>query len=130
MKVMIVEDEAYIGELIQQILENMGNSCVLAESAAAADRILDEQVIDAVTLDLGMPGRCGGMQWLESLAQSRPELAQKTLVITGLSLGPDKVERLARYGAGILAKPFTMESLREAVRVQLARGESEPPAAN
>jgi DNA-binding response OmpR family regulator len=108
----------------------MGNSCVLAADATAADRILDEQEIDAVTLDLGMPGRCGGMQWLELLAQSRPELAQKTLVITGLSLGPDKVERLARCGAGILAKPFTMESLQEAVRVQLARGESEQPAAD
>jgi len=68
MKVMIVEDEGYIGELIQQIIENMGNSCV--------------------------PGQ---------------------------SLGPDKIERLARCGAGILAKPFSMDSLQEAVRTQLGR---------
>ena len=123
MKVMIVEDEGYIGELIQQIIENMGNSCVLAQTADEADRILNEHAIDAVTLDLGMPGRRSGLDWLEALVQSRPDLAQRTLIVTGQSLGPDKIERLARCGAGILAKPFSMDSLQEAVRTQLARSD-------
>jgi DNA-binding response OmpR family regulator len=125
MKVMIVEEEGYIAELIQQILENMGNSCVLAETAEVADRILKEQAIDAVTLDLGMPGRRSGLDWLETVVQTRPDLAQRTLIVTGQSLGPEKIERLARCGAGILAKPFSMESLREAVRTQLARVDHE-----
>jgi two-component system KDP operon response regulator KdpE len=111
--------------LIQQILENMGNSCVLAETAEVADRILKEQAIDAVTLDLGMPGRRSGLDWLETVVQTRPDLAQRTLIVTGQSLGPEKIERLARCGAGILAKPFSMESLREAVRTQLARVDHE-----
>jgi DNA-binding NarL/FixJ family response regulator len=73
-----------------------------------------------VTLDLSMPGR-GGLDWLEGVALSRPYLARKTLIITGMELCPESVSRLTRCGAGVLAKPFTIEHLVEAVRCQLDR---------
>ena len=118
MKILVVEDELSVAELLRRALENMGNACCMAANAEDADRVLNEQVIDGVTLDLGMPGR-DGLDWLEGMAQARPELAQKTLVITGQELAPESVARLARCGAGMLAKPFTLDDLSEAVRVQL-----------
>lgn len=118
---LVVEDETYIAELIQVALELWGNSCALAHDAEQADRLLSEQSVEALTVDLGMPGRCG-LDWLESVARSQPELARRTLVITGMELRRESVERVARCGAGVLAKPFTLERLRDAVRTQIEHG--------
>jgi len=120
MKILVVEDEQPVSEMLCKALEALGNSCVSAHDADAATRVLQEQPVDAVTLDLCMPGR-PGLSWLEEVAESHPQLARSTLVITGSHLDPDLVERLARCGAGVLAKPFTLESLAEAVRAQIAR---------
>ena len=129
MNILVVEDEIDVGEMIQAALEAMGNSCVIAESADHAEIVLSSDPVDAVTLDLGMPGRTG-LDWLESMARARPDLARKTLVITGAALGPDSIERVARCGAGLLSKPFTLETLEEAVRTQLEHDSGTPRATN
>lgn len=123
MRVLVVEDESDVAEVIQRGLEELGLHCALAADAEAADELLARGEVDAVTLDLGMPGR-GGLDWLESVATARPELARKTVVITGMELCPEKIERLTRCGAGVLAKPFTLQGLAEAVRTQLRHGAS------
>jgi DNA-binding response OmpR family regulator len=123
MRILVIEDESHVAELIQRMLEELGNHCVIAPSAHEADRLLHQEQVDAVTLDLGMPGQ-GGLDWLENMATTRPELARKTLVITGRLLESESVERLARCGAGVLAKPFNMQALEDAVRTQIARQRS------
>lgn len=119
-KILVVEDEAHVAELIRTILEEMGNVCLLARSADEADRIIDGQVVDAVTLDLGMPGR-SGLEWLGAVAIRDPALARRTLVVTGMQLEADTVQRVALYGAGVLVKPFTVDGLEEAVSTQFGR---------
>ncbi len=120
MDILIIDDEQDIAELIRESLQPLGMNCRIAADADAADRELAHSSVDAVTLDLGMPGR-SGLEWLESIAEAQPGLASRTLVITGLALERDLVERLLRCGAGILAKPFSLDGLRDAVRTQLAR---------
>jgi DNA-binding response OmpR family regulator len=129
MDVLIVEDEPEIAELIRDSLESLGIESRIVADTSAADRALSESVADAVTLDLGMPGR-SGLDWLETVAEERPDLARRTLVITGMDLGAELVERLALCGAGILAKPFSQAGLQEAVRTQLARPNYEAPTSD
>jgi two-component system phosphate regulon response regulator PhoB len=117
---LIVEDEAPVAEMLRRALEDLGHRCLTAENADAASRLIEAHPVDGVTLDLLMPGR-PGLDWLEDLAGARPELARNTLVITGSHLDSSLVERLARCGAGVLTKPFTLEALGEAVRSQIAR---------
>lgn len=119
MRFLVVEDELYVAEMIRAALEDLGNTCEIASTADQADRILAGQQFDAVTLDLGMPGR-GGLDWLETIAEEQPDLARRTLVITGMSVDSGSAERLARCGAGMLAKPFSLTHLQDAVRVQIA----------
>lgn len=120
MKILVVEDEQVVGEMLCRSLETLGNSCLWARDAETANAMLAEHPVDAVTLDLGMPGQ-PGLNWLEKIVDTRPDLARSTLVITGSHLDRELVERLARCGAGILAKPFTLDCLAQAVRSQLAR---------
>ena len=126
MNILVVEDESLVAEMLRRSLEQLGNTCLVAQDADAADRVLRDHTIEAVTLDLGMPGRAG-LDWLEDVATTQPDLARRTLVITGRHLNSEDVERLAWCGAGILAKPFTMENLEEAVRAQLAHGAETRP---
>ena len=127
MNILVVENEADIAEVLQRALERLGNSCILAESADRADELLERNAVDAVTLDLGMPGR-GGLEWLEAVAGRQPELARKTLVITGLPLESESITRVARCGAGVLAKPFTLDGLNAAMRAQIDRPSVDPRA--
>ena len=120
MKILVVEDEPIVAELIKRLLEDLGNSCLIAPDADRADRVLQQDEVDAVTLDLGMPGT-GGLQWLERIAAEHPELARRTVVITGMDLEPATVERVTRCGAGVLAKPFSLLDLQEAIRTQVDR---------
>jgi DNA-binding response OmpR family regulator len=120
MNILVVEDEAYVADILRRALEDLGNFCRVARDTQAADELLRKTEVDAVTLDLCMPGR-DGLVWLESMAERCPELARRTLVITGLPLGPASVERVARCGAGVLAKPFTLQGLHDALRCQLDR---------
>lgn len=129
MTILVVEDEVAVAEMIRRSLEELGNSCVVARDAEDADRVLASTDVEAVTLDLGMPGR-GGLNWLESVARARPELARRTLVITGMYLEPESIGRLARCGAGILSKPFTLEHLADAVHAQLQARIHDHPRSN
>ena len=118
MRILVVEDESMVAEMLSRALEQLGNSCVVASDTRSAEKLLEEHPVDAVTLDLTMPGQ-DGLDWLEAIAGARPDLAKRTLVITGRPLEAPSVERLARCGAGILAKPFTLDKLEDAVRAQL-----------
>jgi DNA-binding response OmpR family regulator len=123
MQILVIEDEEQIADLLQAALESLGVSSRVAASAEDADRLLQEHEVDAVTLDLGMPDR-SGLDWLESVAASHPELARKTIVITGQHLESEAIERLASCGAGLLAKPFTISGLSDAIRTQIAHHDS------
>lgn len=118
MKVLVVEDEDYLAELLCRSLTQRGDDCLHAKDAGQASRILADERIDALTLDLCMPGR-SGLSLLEELAAVRPRLARQTLVITGSWVDSETVTRVSRCGAGLLAKPFTLEGLHQAMRSQI-----------
>jgi two-component system OmpR family response regulator len=113
--ILVVEDEPYVAELLQETLEGEGNRCVVASDASGADRALATSPVEAITLDLSIPGR-DGLAWLETLAATRPDLARHTLVVTGSALGRVERDRVAAVGARILAKPFRIEQLLDRLR--------------
>ena len=114
-----MEDEPQVADLIEDTLTTAGHECVRARDSNEADRVLSSQPVDGITLDVRMPGR-DGLDWLGALFAARPELARRTLVVTGTSLSPEDCSHLARCGASMLAKPFRVEELVETMRKQLS----------
>jgi DNA-binding NtrC family response regulator len=115
----VVDDEPYVAELIRQTLESEGHQCIAAASSDEAGRAIEAGGVEALTLDLCMPGgRAVG--WLESLARNHPHLARRTLVVSGSNVSDRDRERIAACGAGFLAKPFRLERLKDAFRGQIA----------
>ena len=108
-------DESDVADLIREALEAGGFACVLAANADEADEALASRRFDAVTLDVCMPGR-SGIEWLRSIADDHPELAARTVVVTGTTLTREDRDTIDRCRASLLHKPFSLAKLLRLVR--------------
>jgi len=116
--ILIVDDEPACRDSMRLLLLSEGYS---VETAATFDRALavtSEISIDLLLVDWMLKDRCDGLEVARRLREITPDL--RVLLTTGYSL--DKVRAATRSddGAiGFLSKPFTPESLTEAVRRSL-----------
>jgi PAS domain S-box-containing protein len=114
-KVLVVDDEPAVRELAAAVLERSGYRVVQAASGEEALSLLAAEpgAVEAVVLDLGMPGM-GGKACLAEMARLSP--APEVLVATGyLQAGLDEeVERLG--AAGVVAKPYRRDELLAGLR--------------
>lgn len=105
MIILIVDDHADIAELFRARIEDLGHACLKAETVDGARTIVAGIAVDAMALDLGLPG-ADPLEWLETLATESPRLAYRTVVITGRDLDREERIRIEACGASILLKPF------------------------
>lgn len=106
-KVLIVDDEPRVRELMRRQLENSGHELYDAEDAQTALDIMAQNPCDIIFCDIQMPGHDG--LWLT--AQLRRTYPMSAVVLaTGVSSVPPNVS----MQAGVLAylvKPFTRQAL-------------------
>jgi CheY-like chemotaxis protein len=115
--VMVVDDEPQVLDIERHILERAGYQVLLAASALdAIARLTEGPPPDLLITDLDMP-ELGGDEMVSRIRAIRPDL--KVLFVTGhadlLMETPRRWE-----GEAFLEKPFTEESLREAVTLLLS----------
>lgn len=118
MVILIVDDERGLTRLLQEALEAEGDVCLVAQDVAEAEMILRTTKVDAMALDLGMPGR-DPFEWFLELKSLDPSFARRTLITTGRGLADEEVARIEATGAGVLPKPFRLKQLREALHQRL-----------
>lgn len=117
MRLLIVEDNARMAELIALGLRERGYACDLAYDLAAAEDALAVGAFDVVILDLGLPDG-DGLEWL----RARPKGSQPpTLILTARDALPDRIQGLDAGADDYLAKPFAMDELAARVRAILRR---------
>jgi PAS domain S-box-containing protein len=103
LRVLIVDDDLETRELLADTLMNEGHTPLTARYAAEALRILATSQVDAVVLDLLLPGRNG----FEVLSDMRadPRLSRlPVLVVTIKDLSERELETLSAQGARVFAK--------------------------
>ena len=71
-KILVVDDEMGIRELLSEILSDEGHSVSLAENAAEARRVRGEMRPDLVLLDVNMPGM-DGIGVLKEITKADPD---------------------------------------------------------
>jgi CheY-like chemotaxis protein len=103
LQVLIVDDDPETRELLADTLLNDGHTPLTARYAAEALRILSTSHIDALVLDLVLPGR-SGFEILTEL-RAEPRLAQlPVFVVTVKDLSEREREGLISQGARIIPK--------------------------
>ncbi|HXW22348.1 MAG TPA: response regulator [Rhodomicrobium sp.] len=109
--ILLVEDEPFIRAATADYLTDLGHTVFEAKDAPSALRVLDAEGVDLLLTDVGLPGQTG----IELALQPRDRFPDiKVVLATGYRLldgAPDN--RIA--GAVVLAKPYTIETLAEAL---------------
>jgi CheY-like chemotaxis protein len=113
MRMVVVDDEDFVRELIGEILEGEHCDVYLAESGSAALLAFSEIEFDAVFTDVGMPGMSG---W--ELAREIRQIDMKIpiAVITGWGEAVGSHEQREAGVNWVVAKPFTADRIVELVR--------------
>jgi len=114
-RVLIVDDEADIAEVLQEIVEGEGHEVTLAANGREALERIAGQPFDLVLSDLIMPELDGAGLW-RALRTSRPELADRVVFITGDTLSEAAQRFLAESRRPVIEKPFVPDDVRAVVR--------------
>lgn len=80
-KLLIVEDEAQIARLLQGLLQRAGYDVCIAASLLHAQRLLDTEPIQLMTLDLNLPDGYAG-DWLVQLRQDMKYVQLPVLIVS------------------------------------------------
>ena len=119
-RVLVVEDEAPLRRLQEQILLRIGAEVHLASSGNEAKRMLEELQVDLVVSDVKMPDGNGIELW-EWIRRERPELREKVLLVTGNLGDPAVIDIAEQEPERVVGKPFSREEYVERVEAALGR---------
>jgi DNA-binding response OmpR family regulator len=124
MRILVVEDERGIAELVRQGLEAEGYAVTCAADGADGELQALTSDFDLVLLDIRLP-RKSGFDVLTAIRDAKPELP--VIMLTALGETEQKVDGLDRGADDYLAKPFAFEELLARIRAQLRRPEQRDP---
>ncbi len=114
-RILIVEDEKNITQLITTLLETNGYKVVSAENCTNGNMLFSSHNPDLVILDLGLPD-ADGMSFLKEI---RKKSATPVIVVSARSDERDKVDALDLGANDYVTKPFGFEELVARVRSAL-----------
>src|SRR5690606_19268053 len=117
-RVLVVDDDARIRDLLRRYLSQEGFEVLLAEDAKALNRLLTRETVDLIVLDLMLPGEDG-----LSICRRLRAAGDKTPIIM-LTAKVEDVDRIVGLEVGAddyLGKPFNPRELLARVNAVLRR---------
>ena len=115
-RILIVEDEKPISDLIRLSLSKAGYVCTCAYDGAEAANILEKELFDLVLLDVMLPAVSG----FELLEYIQP-MGTPVIFITAKNSVDDRVRGLRMGAEDYIVKPFEVMELLARVEVVLRR---------
>jgi CheY-like chemotaxis protein len=109
LRVLLVDDEKDIVEVIQDRLEAYGFTVVTAGTGVEALKVLSTDTFDGVFLDVKMP-EMGGIEALEQIRKINKEIP--VIIITSSSTRESAIEALAKGANDFVLKPFEWQELK------------------
>lgn len=110
-KILVVDDQAIIRQLLEISLRREDRHVLLAESGERAVQMAQEQHFDLVIVDLMMPGGMDGFETIACLQQSAASMQCHFMILTAKDQQPER-DRAALLGVyHYLVKPFKLEGL-------------------
>jgi len=108
--ILVVDDEQSIRTLVRKVLASRGHTVIESKTPFQALDELSRNQLDVILLDIRMPGM-SGKELYEKIIGYRPELARKTIFITGDSADASTREFLKDNCLPFIAKPFDASTL-------------------
>ena len=114
-KILLVEDETNIRNLVATMMEASGYQSILADSCSAAKTMYSSYLPDLILLDLGLPDG-DGMAFLDFV---RRDSLTPIIVLSARTGETDKVTALDRGANDYITKPFGSGELMARIRTAL-----------
>ena len=112
-RVLVVDDEEEVRNLLRDILEDADCEAVTASQAYEGLKLFDEGSFDAVFTDLGMPGMSG---WELARAIRQKNSQVPLAIITGWGEAVSTSDREVAEVDWVLSKPFSMAQIEDIAR--------------
>jgi DNA-binding response OmpR family regulator len=129
MRILVVEDDALLGDAIQIGLKQSGYAVDWMKDGVSAEQALSTEPYAAVVLDLGLP-RLSGLEVLRHLRSrnNRENTRTPVLILTAMDTVDDRIKGLDTGADDYMVKPFDMGELAARLRalVRRASGETAP----
>ncbi len=114
-KILVIEDEDNINNLLKALLETSGYQVITAKSCSSGQTLFVSHRPDLVILDLGLPD-LDGMTFLREI---RKDSLTPVIVVSARSEEKDKVDALDIGANDYVTKPFSSAELVARVRCAL-----------
>ncbi len=122
MNILIVDDEEVLRDILSSLTREEGHEPICAGTGEEALRILGEEDIDLVLLDLMLPGMTG-REVLNQIRAQDPD--QTVVVITAFSSIDGAIEAMKDGAFHYISKPFKNEEVVHTMRSALERRQLE-----
>jgi signal transduction histidine kinase/ActR/RegA family two-component response regulator len=109
-KLLVVDDEVDVRELLRDILESKGCNVILAEGAREALSLFDADNFDGVLTDVGMPGM-SGWELAHAIRERNRHIPLAVITGWGDAVGSDD-QKIAQVD-WVVTKPFTADRILE-----------------
>lgn len=119
-KVLVVEDDAGIQELLQFTLDSAGYSTRCANSAEKAQQLILEELPDLIILDWMLPAM-SGLQFARVLRGDARTRQLPIIMVTARGEEPDRVAGLEEGADDYIVKPFSPKEMIARVHAVLRR---------
>ena len=116
--ILVMDDELGIRQGCRRALAPQGHQVLLAENGEVGLRLLEEQAVDLVLLDIMMPG-VNGLDVLDRIQDKDPNIV--VIIITGYATVDLAIQAIKRGAYDFLSKPFDAATLQLAVDQGLER---------
>ncbi len=126
-RVLVIDDEEWILELVRQILQQDGFQVDLANNGEKALDHVSSGKYEMLVCDWKMPG-LSGTQLYERIAQTAPDAARRLLFMTGDVVSDSFQDFLKQHSKTCLSKPFSVQEFRYSIDTFLRDLPTEEPA--
>ena len=113
-RILVLDDEQIIAELLGEMLGLLGYSTTLCHSASDALQLLAQRDFDLIISDFRMPKMNGQEFYCQAIAL-KPDLARRILFLTGDVVSEETQAFLQSTGNPHLSKPFQLARVEQVV---------------
>jgi CheY-like chemotaxis protein len=113
-RVLVIDDEPALSAVVRRLLRGEHEVVGFTDAREALERLKGDPTFDVVLCDLMMPNMSGS-DFYERLSARLPQLAARTVFMTGGAFNSAAKEFLRRVIHPVLEKPFETQALHEAI---------------
>jgi len=119
-RILIVEDEKHMREILNMLLESEGYAVTTAENGARGIECLEKEIYDLVVTDIKMPG-VDGFGILKKARDISPETL--VIMITAFGTMESAIEAMKLGAYDFVHKPFKIDEIRLTINKALEKRE-------